>query len=125
MNTATTTTRTVQEAPISPFQGVGRSTRTDNAGERISEFLTANNGVTGREPNTNPPDWRSDQRRVPAHRPPVVHDDWVAIGGPLPVRLFLWTMFHGCEMLRWAYTFPTALGLHDRGYFQYQVAGEW
>lgn len=59
-------------------------------------------------------------------------------------------MFHGCELLRvgqcaldlqrlctgccerrltmlmqWFYTFPTQLGLHERGYFQYQVAGEW
>jgi hypothetical protein len=148
-----TTLTTNQDTPALSFQGTGRtlgSNSPDTPHEHTGEFLPANNGVTGLEPNTNPPDWPSNQRRVPAHRPPVVHDDWVLIGGPRPMRLFLWTMFHGCELLRvglqvlnlqqlstnccqppltiiaqWLYTFPTQLGLHERGYFQYQVAGEW
>jgi hypothetical protein len=63
-------------------------------------FLTANHGVTGREPNTNPPNWWTDHRRMPPHRPPVVHSEWVTIGGSLPMRIFLWNMFSACQLLR-------------------------
>lgn len=114
----------------------------DAAEESIGEFMTVNNGVTGREPNTNPPGWPADQRRVPAHRPPRVHENWTDISGPPPLRLFLWTMFNGCELLRvrgasypgiqganmsvqWVYQYPTLFGLHNRGYFMYKIAGEW
>jgi len=72
----------------------------DAADESIGEFMTANNGVTGREPDTNPPDWPTAHRRVPAHRPPHVHENWTDISGPAPLRVFLWTMFNGCELLQ-------------------------
>ncbi|KAK5064586.1 hypothetical protein LTR84_000419 [Exophiala bonariae] len=88
-------------------------------------FLTANNGVTGREPNTNPQDWLTDHRRVPAHRPPVTHQEWVTIGGPLPMRIFLWNMFSGCQLLQWGYTIARVTGMHDRGFGMYMVANEW
>ncbi|RKL43106.1 hypothetical protein BFJ72_g4519 [Fusarium proliferatum] len=100
------TVATTQDTPALVFQGTGRTLGSDSPDiphEHINEFLPANNGVTGLEPNTNPPDWPSNQRRVPAHRPPAVHDDWELIGGPLPMRAFLWTMFHGCELLRGAH----------------------
>lgn len=99
----TTTLLVEQNAPTASSPGTGRilgGQLVNTRGESPNEFLPANNGVTGREPNTNPPDWPSNQRRVPAHRPPVVHGDWELIGGPLPMRFFLWTMFHGCELLR-------------------------
>lgn len=63
-------------------------------------FLPENNGVTGLEPNTNPIDWLTNHRRMPPHRPPVAHPQWVAIGGPLPMRIFLWDMFMGCQLLQ-------------------------
>ncbi|KAM5358013.1 hypothetical protein ACJZ2D_015689 [Fusarium nematophilum] len=93
--------------------------------ESVSEFMTPNNGVTGLEPDTNPPDWPTNHRRVPAHGPPHVHEHWADIAGPAPLRVFLWTMFNGCEMLRWVYQYPTLFGLHNRGYFMYKIAGEW
>jgi hypothetical protein len=65
-----------------------------------SEYITPNTSVTGREPNTNPPHWPNDHRRVPPHRQPRVHPQWVEIGGPLPIRIFLWNMFSGCRLLQ-------------------------
>ncbi|KAI8938470.1 hypothetical protein NX059_004362 [Plenodomus lindquistii] len=88
-------------------------------------FLTANHGVTGREPNTNPEDWLTNHRRMPPHRPPVRHADWQAVGGPLPMRIFIWNMFAGCQILQWSYSFARGVGLHDRGYAMYQIANEW
>lgn len=68
-------------------------------------FLPANNGVTGREPVTNPSNWLTNHRRMPPHRPPVPHPRWVAVGGPLPMRIFLWDMFSGCQLLQvWLYS---------------------
>lgn len=70
----------------------------ENASENA--FLPPNHGVTGREPNTNPPDWLENHRRMPPHRPPVLHPEWVTIGGPLRMRIFLWNMFSGCQLLQ-------------------------
>ncbi|KAE8360770.1 hypothetical protein BDV27DRAFT_161336 [Aspergillus caelatus] len=106
--------------------GTSRSTLAET--EHTSEYLTPNASVTGREPNTNPPHWLTDHRRVPPHRPPQVHRQWVEIGGPLPMRLFLWNMFSGCRLLQWAYAVPRLLGYHIYGpdaKFLYKVAGEW
>ncbi|KAJ4983411.1 hypothetical protein SVAN01_11103 [Stagonosporopsis vannaccii] len=88
-------------------------------------FLPANNGVTGLEPDTNPPNWLTNHRRVPPHRPPVAHPQWIAIGGPLPMRIFLWDMFKGCQLLQWGYSISRATGLHDRGLCMYKIANEW
>jgi len=63
-------------------------------------FLPANHGVTGHEPNTNPPDWLTNHRHMPPHRPPVAHPEWVTVGGTLPMRIFLWNMFSGCQLLQ-------------------------
>ncbi|CEJ62758.1 hypothetical protein PMG11_11249 [Penicillium brasilianum] len=93
-----------------------------------SEYITPNASVTGREPSTNPLHWPNDHRRVPPHRPPQVHPQWVEIGGPLPMRVFLWNMFSGCRLLQWAYAVPRSLGYHKYGpdaKFMYKVAGEW
>ena len=65
-----------------------------------TDFLPLNHGVTGREPNTNPSNWPEDHRRMPPHRPPVPHPEWVTVGGPLPMRIFLWNMFSGCQLLQ-------------------------
>lgn len=101
---ATVTTTSVSQAGQAAREHWARSDSMMGAHaateEHAREFMTSNNGVTGREPNTNPADWPTDHRRVPAHRPPHIHEDWVEIGGPAPLRLFLWTMFNGCELLR-------------------------
>ncbi|KAL2797929.1 hypothetical protein BJX66DRAFT_334599 [Aspergillus keveii] len=133
--TVTTTTPSTVTTPP-PARPLGRSTQAQIRTRSIhiepthdSEYLTPSAGATGREPNTNPPDWPSDRhRRVPPHRAPRVHPDWVAIGGPLPMRVFLWNMFSGCRLLQWAYAVPRALGYHrygPDGRFMYKVAGEW
>ncbi|PSN64646.1 hypothetical protein BS50DRAFT_678700 [Corynespora cassiicola Philippines] len=93
--------------------------------EADDAYLTANCGVTGNEPDTNPPSWPSDHRRVPPHRPPFRHPEWVVIGGPLPMRIFLWDMFCGCQLLQWSYSLARTTGLHDRGLCMYKVANEW
>jgi hypothetical protein len=75
-------------------------TRISTEDADLETYLPSNHGVTGREPNTNPLNWMTDHRRMPPHRPPVVHPQWVAIGGPLPMRIFLWDMFKGCQLLQ-------------------------
>lgn len=101
---ATFTTTISESEPLlrlstpTPDTTSNRSTRADP--NHTSEYLTSNSAVTGREPNTNPSDWPTLHRRVPPHRPPQVHPDWVEIGGPLPMRLFLWNMFSGCRLLQ-------------------------
>lgn len=63
-------------------------------------FLPANHGVTGHEPDVNGPNWLTNHRRMPPRRHPTRHPDWVEIGGPLPMRIFLWDMFSGCQLLQ-------------------------
>ncbi|OAL55099.1 hypothetical protein IQ07DRAFT_677006 [Pyrenochaeta sp. DS3sAY3a] len=103
--------------------GIDTTISTEDPGQET--YLPSNHGVTGREPNTNPQNWMTDHRRMPPHRPPVIHPQWVAIGGPLPMRIFLWDMFKGCQLLQWGYTMARVTGLHNRGYCMYKVANEW
>lgn len=63
-------------------------------------YLPANHGVTGQESDINPPSWPSNHRRMPPYRQPVRHPEWDAIGGPLPIRVFMWDMFSGCQLLQ-------------------------
>lgn len=63
-------------------------------------YLPANHGATGRETDINPPNWPTGHRRMPPYRQPVRNPDWDAIGGPLPVRIFMWDMFAGCQLLQ-------------------------
>jgi hypothetical protein len=75
-----------------------------SATENEEEFLTHDSSPTGTEATVNPENWPTMHRRVPPFIAPRVHQDWVAIGGPLPARMFLWTMFHGCELLQVRYS---------------------
>jgi hypothetical protein len=63
-------------------------------------YLPANHGATGREVDMNPPSWPRDHRRMPPYRQPVRHLEWDAIGGPAPMRIFMWDMFSGCQLLQ-------------------------
>lgn len=82
---------------VRPIDSVDEEVDYEGAEEN---FLPENYGVTGREPSTNPPNWLTDHRRMPPHRPPVYHPQWIAVGGPLPMRIFMWNMFVGCELLQ-------------------------
>ncbi|EOA89726.1 hypothetical protein ACJQWK_02805 [Exserohilum turcicum] len=109
---------------VAPDDDVPRTAITLH-GDDEESFLPENLGVTGREPNTNPPNWPADHRRVPAHRFPILNPNWTAIAGPLPMRILLWDMFVGCQLLQWGYSFLRMTGLHDRGLCMYKVANEW
>lgn len=63
-------------------------------------YLPANHGVTGRESDINPESWPRNHRRMPPYRQPVRQPEWDAIGGPLPIRVFMWDMFSGCQLLQ-------------------------
>jgi hypothetical protein len=63
-------------------------------------YLPANHGVTGREIDMNPLSWPRNHRRMPPYRQPIRHPEWDAIGGPLAVRVFMWDMFSGCQLLQ-------------------------
>lgn len=84
---------------VAPDDDVPRTAITLH-GDDEESFLPENLGVTGREPNTNPPNWPADHRRVPAHRFPILNPNWTAIAGPLPMRILLWDMFVGCQLLQ-------------------------
>ena len=84
---------------VAPDDDVHRTAITLH-GDDEESFLPENLGVTGREPNTNPPNWPADHRRVPAHRFPILNPNWTAIAGPLPMRILLWDMFVGCQLLQ-------------------------
>ncbi|KAF2014097.1 hypothetical protein BU24DRAFT_481466 [Aaosphaeria arxii CBS 175.79] len=112
--------------PITVITSSFVDTVNDDEEEEFEEaFLPSNFGVTGHEPNTNPSNWPAEHHRMPPHRPPVLHPQWVAVGGPLPMRMFLWIMFCGCQLLQYGYSIARATGLHDRGYGMYQIGNEW
>lgn len=106
MSSASTATTT---APLRQFSASRSETITveeivspENQPEDEPEdaYLPANHGVTGRETDVNPPSWPRTHRRMPPYRQPVRHPEWDAIGGPLPIRVFMWDMFSGCQLLQ-------------------------
>lgn len=63
---------------------------------------------------------------MPPYRQPVGHPEWDTIGGPLPVRVFMWDMFSGCQLLqvgldaRLSVTQGSLLMIHASGVTQLQ-----
>lgn len=66
-----------------------------------TEYLTPNAQPTGFERNNNPEHWPEDHQRVPLYRQPVVNPAWYQIrGDSAGIRLFMWTMLSGCQLLQ-------------------------
>lgn len=99
-----TTTAPLRQFSASPREiiTVGETASTESQPEDEPEdaYLPANHGVTGRESDISPPSWPRNHRRMPPYRQPVRHSEWDAIGGPLPIRVFMWDMFSGCRLLQ-------------------------
>lgn len=98
---------TTDTATTATFQGTAYEGDTSEHAETTvsdteeSEYLTSNGQPTGLEPNINPPHWPDDHRRVPFYREPVVNPAWYQIrGNSVGIRLFMWTMLSGCQLLQ-------------------------
>lgn len=102
--TTITSTSLAFSADIQEMQGSedGRDKPSQlNEGENVeSEYLTHNGSPTGQEPINNPASWPQSHRRVPPYRTPVVNPEWYDIAGDRAMRLFMWTMMSGCQLLQ-------------------------
>ncbi|CAK7221490.1 hypothetical protein SBRCBS47491_004543 [Sporothrix bragantina] len=120
--TATTTTKTTTQ--MRPGEQASPAIR-ETLGD-ASSFLTPNGAPTLLESVNNPNSWPADHRRIPPYRAAVRNPEWDRVGGQnVSMRLFMWTMLSGCQLLQWGYAVPTALGLHKRGLMMYKVANTW